>query len=493
MDDFTGRLEEAVDWIKQVDVEDELQPVYSVVISGEWPEYAHDVLSRFPLASTRVYVRPADISPFQRLRLGIKLADPHIARSVAHLLPLKDHSMFVFELQQWIALGFKLTHVGVVYGVHGSRWASPFADRLQSQRRAAEARGDKVAADAIKRIGNSVIGALNMNVADYTVLKGVKSDSLTGGGGMEASSTTNRKRSSGAASSDGSRPVRAYHTQPADDPLFTGSIYACNAVTYVEKKVKSWEHRQQTAAALAVQAYGRVLQAEMFYGRPAFGSRPRRLGIVDVYPSARVMYGNVDSLIVDLSPEGRNSMYTDVRAALFAAMPDQIDISSILSTSNFWKELGPSTRLSAIQAMERKGQWGLMKIEACYSAFVVNGPNRWGARVAQIPEDTPVSQRASAGLHVDVLKMIRRPEWKRTSLGQFAASWSGGHTASEKKKLGEAAAAAGMDESLVPWNGTSIWRNRSCIVSRYGAQWPFGAQCEGVAATMSDTLAGVSV
>lgn len=493
MYDFTGHLEEAIDWIKKVDVEDETQPVFSAVINGEWPEFTHEVLSRFPLTTTRVYVQPADLSPFQRLRLGIKLSDPHISRNVAHLLPLKDHSMFVFELQQWMSLGFKLTHVGAVYAVHGSRWAAPFADRLQSERRAAEARGDKVAADAVKRIGNSVIGALNMNVADYTVLKGIKSDSLTGGGGLEASSTTNRKRSAASASSDGSRPVRAYHTQPADDPLFTGSVYACNEVTYVEKKVRSWEHRQQTAAALAVQAYGRVLQAEMFYGRPAFGSRPRRLGIVDVYPNAKVMYGNVDSLIVDLHPEGRASVYNDVRAALFNAMPEQIDISSILPTSAFWKELSPTIRQKALEAMERKGQWGLMKIEACYSAFVVNGPNRWGARVAQIPLDTPESQRAGDGLHIDVLKMIRNPAWKKTSLGQFAASWSGGHSAAEKKKLSEAATAAGMDESQVPWNGTSIWRNRSCIVSRHGAQWPFGSQCEGIAAAMADTLAGISV
>ena len=447
--DFTADLAGGLLFIGDSNPSDPERLICRAVVSGHFPDSTHARLSQFPPLFSRLVVPVEQYSDFQRRRMG-RLLQPEKPRTVSHLMPVVMQTMFVREARILKLLGFEFTHIGEVRGCPASFWARDFMLRGEAARR--EAATPEAVAD-VKRIYNSVVGATNVNMGRHPVLKSVWSDDVvpedgfrTGAAGIPAGDSRANRRT----------------TRLADDPRFTGRVFATDHVTMIERFPEHWKHKMQPEWALAVQAYARCDQLELWYGCD------RHVGIVQAFPHAKLLYGNTDSLVVELSldstPSGR---YTDVRAALYHALRDRMDLSNVPSTSTFWSAVPDEVRSTVSVS---GGRWGWIKEEtgmAGYEAFVVNGPNRWGARVVQSPTDTLPKHRVRR----DILKMLPKA-WTDTSLEQYAASWSGGHTPEEVSALSNLAPAG----VAVPVEGTCVWGNTACRVNADGTHSPFGMQ-----------------
>lgn len=402
----------------------------SVRLTGAFPSHLHADLCQFAPLFERLVLDAGSYSPFQVSRLGT--ASLKKARTVAHLLPVVDFPVFLTEARMLLQLGFVPARIGAVRGCSASNWARGFALQAQVRRQTALAVGDMATVGDTKRMMNCVIGATNQDTSRYTTFHTVRSSTLL----------------EGSLTSPGVTPgARAYTQHLADDARFTGRVLQCGDVTLVERSAAPGRyHVQQTVFSLAVQAYARCAHLELWYGTRV-GCSP---GILDVFPDARLLYGNTDSIMVELclSPSQLADGDTDARQVLFREMRSRMDVSNVPETSSFWGGMPAEWKTNK---MVRAGKWGLVKEEtgmAGLESFVVNGPNRWGARVVQSDTDTRPEQKGSA--HDTVLKTLSK-EHTGASLEQYAESWSTGE-------------------------GVCNWGNLACIVTEDGRHWPIGTK-----------------
>lgn len=452
------------------------QPVISrVEISGAFPPDLHARLAQFPPLFSRRIVEPALLSPFQRVRLGVSLTSEPRKRSIAHLLPLEKEVVFQREAAVLLRLGFKFTRIGVVRGCPASFWARDFMERGERLRRAAVARGDNAQVANVKRLYNSVVGSTNMNVSRQSSLKSMWEHDLDVADGFSTG---------GGAPVEGRQ--RRNFVRMSDDPRFTGRVFAASDVTLIERHADKWVHKAQPEWALAVQAYARVDHLELWYG-----DSEGRPGILDAFPDAKVLYGNTDSIIVELrlTDSLQAAGYKDARVALVDSLPGRFDLSNVPLTSTFWSGCGGrTTLLSRADIDSNAGKWGLIKEEtgmAGYETVVVNGPNRWGARVLQSDTDTLPKHRTAP----DNLKMLPKA-WigEKPSLEMYAMSWAG--AAAHRDAVDGSVRAALESDCATEGSAASetreliLWGNSSCVVGRDGSQYPFGAQLPEVANIM---------
>jgi hypothetical protein len=461
---YAGDLAGGVAYIKASNPKSPDSATMCLEISGAFPVALHPRLAQFPPLFSRLPVPSSAYTPFQRLRLRLSLAAPPVERSVGHLFPLKNEVVFMREAKLLERLGFVFTHVGAVWGCKSSFWARDFSIQAERRRREAAARGDETTVAAVKLLVNSVIGAMNMNTADRTDLKAVLTEDIVFEDGLATGAL-------GLVPGDARSDRRS--TRLADDPRFTGRVFTAGDVTMVEMLAKQRAHTQMTVFALAVQAYARCDHAELWYGDGV------RRGIVDVFPAAKLLYGNTDSVFVEVSvPAG------DARVVLWRGLRHWLDLSNVPETSSLWAAMSPDERVTAkAEAALHAGEWGRVKEETGFAgidAFVVNGPNRYAYRVIQSVTDTlPKHVHRS-----DVLKSLPAA-WINTSVEQYAVHWAGGHTEEEREALAEALP-AGVP---VPVDGTCRWGNHAAMVARSGAQWPLGAdpsQFPALAAALED-------
>lgn len=443
--DFSDRLADGIRFIQSYDVTDPASLVARVIISGEFPAATHEALRQFPPLFSKIPVPASYYTDFQRARMGMPIDSSPQTRSVCHLLPVVDAVLFVREAQVLLRLGFQCSKIGEVRGCNGSFWARNFMQTAETRRRSAQAAGDAVAAEAAKRLVNSVIGAMNMNVSAYTTLKGIKSETIdpgtleaVGEGGV----TEKRTRT------DAPVTKRSYRRRLADDPSFTGRVFTCGAGTYVEFAAKTTKHTQSTAFSLAVQAYARCRHLELWYGDGCGFA-----GIVGAFPDAKVLYGNTDSLMIEvaLSDADIAAGWTDARVKLLSVCGDWFDLSNVPRTSSlFVSDRLPARFLDADFLKSRAGQWGLVKEVsgwAGYEAVVVNGPNRCGMRVLQCSDTLPEHVVKS-----DTLKSLRSDAAMTATLEEYAEDW---------RREGSA-------------KRVCRWGNRACLVSSEGLHFPFG-------------------
>lgn len=452
--DFTDELSRALRFIEDADVMDASQPITLLEISGEIPPHLHPSFIQFAPLFSRVGVSPSEYTPYQRMRLGLKLTDVPTDRTIAHLFPLDKAVVFMREAKILLRLGFKFSHVGQAWGCHASFWARTYAQDAEVARRLASNHEDKAAVAAIKLRMNSVIGSMKMNPSTQTSLKSVMTSVVDFDDGLTIGTE---------------RRIRL-----ADDKRFTGRVFSAGGgdVTLVEMDAPPSKHKQMTTFALAVQAYARCDHLELMYGD---GVRP---GVFNLFPDAKVLYGNTDAVIFQIEKPG-----TDVRVEFYRKMSDRIDLSNVPLSSTFWSYMEDDERARALAAaLNSKGKWGLLRDEtgmAGVSAFVVNGPNRYGYRVVQSDTDTLPEHR----LRGDVLKFLPKAWTETTTLEQYAHDWAGGPTIEERENM---LADPSLSTDPIPLHGTCKWGNGAAIISREGLQWPLGARTPDVTKAMRD-------
>lgn len=448
--DWSADLEGGLSWVKGYDTHDKRFPVSAVEVTGFWPAELHEQLRHFPPVYSRVTVTPDMLTPFQRTRMGIKDMSPPRSRVVAHLLPVESLPVFLRELQLWMRLGFVVTKLGVARGCKGDVWGREFALRAEALRRSAEESGDVAMSESIKRFCNTSIGALNRNTASNLNLVTIVADEVDFTSGSLVSGVRSSPAETSSASS--SKRSRDYKVRRSDDPAYAGWTYECGEYVFVVYKARETSYTQQLMAVLAVHAYARVRQAEMWY-----------FGIVRHFPRSTCLYGNNDSIYAtfSLTPELIAEGFTDIRVAVACKLIDWVDSSD--ACEGLWTKTNEDqyTMLQCVNGT-RGRRWGLWKEQTNWkgiAAIVVNGPNRYGYRVIE---------------GTDVLKRLPAC-WTGTSFEQYAANWLGGHTEEERHVLLEAADSVPDGRVVkVPLNGTCTWGNSACIVSVKGEQWPFG-------------------
>jgi hypothetical protein len=170
--------------------------------------------------------------------------------------------------------------------------------------------------------------------------------------------------------------------------------------------------------------------------------------VLDAFADARLLYGNTDSLMIEVSLSDAHiaAGETDARQVLYKVLRDRMDVSNVPEDSTFWKGLPPEWKTAAV---ERMGEWGCVKEEtgmAGIEAFVVNGPNRWGAKIVASETDTLPIHKGAVG--DTVLKTLQKTHIG-ASLEEYAANWGGA-------------------------DGVCTWKNTACLVHVDGTQWPIG-------------------
>ena len=458
---FTSDLAAGVAFISAQKPGNEGELFSLVEISGYFPSTLHPQLVQFPPLLTRRPVAVSEYTPFQRARMGLRLSDAPVVRTVAHLGTLHTEVVCVREAQILQRLGFVFTHIGDVYSCVASFWARSFMATAERRRRSAAACGDNSEVAAVKLITNSVIGAMNMNTAHRFELKPVFTSDVsfdkaiaTGQDGLSLDDTRSSRRS----------------TRLADDPRFTGRLFTTGDLTLVELTARPVPHSQMTTFALAVQAYARCDHLEFMYGDGV------RAGLLTAFPSARVMYANTDSVMVELT-----ALHDpDARVVLWKKMKQWLDLSNVPAASSFWTALTDAERAEArLEATEHAGEWGRVKEETGFAGIdvaVVNGPNRYAYRVVQSPTDTLTKHSAAS----DVMKNLPAA-WHNSRVEHYALDWVGS----------AARAVPEFDDSEADsFRPTCIWGNGAAVVAADGSQWPLGASLEAfpaLAAAMADS------
>ena len=467
--DFSTTLVEGLSWL-DAPLVDEL--VERVEVWGAFPDALHASLGALPPTYSRVETRSTDLSRFQRLHMSLDVSDSPTVRTVGHFFPLVGAVMFKRSAKILRRLGFEFSKLGKVFATPASPWALEFSREAEACRRAAAARGDKVAVADIKQVMVSVIGALNIDASKYTRFKVVKQyDEMEDPAALESSRMTSAERI-------------------ADDPRFTlRSFTAGDTVLYEMDPVRT-THRQQTLANVFIMEMQRCDMLEKWYGSET------QKGLKELFPSARICYGNTDSLIVDLRTTPGLG-FADVRHELLFKAAEWLDISNVPATSTFFSTLPDDLKPLLDTVKDNAGKWGCWKEEtgmAGIEAIVVNGPNRWGFRVIQLDSDTLPEHKGD--YKQDVLKSIPRV-WKEAetppTLEEFAASWLGKDLPEAPPlppRLGTIDKDLGtLAEIPVQRRHVSPWGNQACIVSRTPPykQWPLGSKVPEALACVAGT------
>ena len=470
--DFTSNLAGGLAYIHDTSLERDFTE--RVEIWGFWPVELHEDLRAMPPVFQRIPVSPKMLSRFQRLHMGLHMDDPPQLRSVGHLFPVEGAVVFMRMAKLWQRLGMVITKVGTVWSTPAKPWGRDFATDMERKRRAAAAAGDKAMVAAVKQVCNSVIGSLNVDASKFTTILAHK------------------------AYLEEAAHKMSTQEKFADNPRFTLRSWSLGDCTLYELEQARIVHKQQTLAALFIQAMAQCDLLELWYGRPFCEGMRERLTCPGGPPPV-LLYGNTDSLFVEVQIPPGMPFFQDVRHFTALKLLPLLDLSNVPKESTFFS----SENLSALQKHsltveleERAGRWGLIKEETGFAgieAMVVNGPNRYGFRIVQSDTDTLPEHR---GTGKDVLKSLPRA-WKDAddppTLEDFYASWL-----MEDERvpppLPPTVRIAGdnigeLIEVETSRAHVSPWGNAHCIVSRTAPypQWPLGCALEEAQACVKGT------
>lgn len=436
--DYSGKLEDGIQAILKADL---CGDTMRVELWGAFPPETHAFLNAMPPLIERREIKGSDLSQFQRTFMKIEPSKSMGMRTVNHLWPVEGLIVFARTAQILLKLGFKPTRVGRVWITPSAYWCKEFA--LKGEARRAAARRNRIlhegtpggafykgVEESVKAVYNSVIGSLNMDVSKFTTLSTEK-DYVTADE-AEAAETV-------GFSLDRLSIAERY----ADDPRFTMRVFQAQNTTLYELKKKKIVHNQSTLAALFVMEMARDDMLELWYGTHAGNNK----GILDAFPSARLLYGCTDSLIVEIQSAG------DARKEFMCHFHERVDLTNVPRDSTMFSYLSYEDK----DVQRNAGKWGFLKEETGFAgvdALIVNGPNRWGCRVVQSDTDTPPKFKGKSS---DILKSLPRAWKEEATLEMFAASWY-------------------CEDPVVPpvitdteapkHTSVSVWGNRSCIVSR---------------------------
>ena len=436
--DFSDHLSEGVHYIATANLF--LKKCSRVEVSGYWPIPVQERLRHFPPNFEALLIDGKHLSKWQRKACGISDDSPPTHAMAGHFFPVDGRVLFLRTAALWQRLGFVFSRIGKLYCTPASYWAADFAEALEKRRRAAAlAKLDRTLSAAaraaaledeedVKFIANSVIGSLNQDVSKFTTLRTVL---LSPEGGMGGSAPNRRLTE---------------HERLGTDSSFTGRILSAGDCELYEHGRRSWRHTQQTLAAYFIQEMARCDHLEMWYGAYGNGTlATQRPSIPLVFPgTARVLYGNTDSLVIEVSTRGMSEggsasaagfvpeAGSDARIALWRAFnclarstsiySGYLDISNIPLSSTFFSNMTLEQRAIAhTQRLTLAGKWGCAKLEdagAGLNEVVVNGPNRWGYAVVQSPTDTLPK---FAGARACILKSVPKAWRGVATLADFAA------------------------------------------------------------------------
>jgi hypothetical protein len=422
---------------------------------GAFPPELHADLNAMPPVVQRRELFGRDLSEFQRQFMSISPETTLGERTVGHFWPVEGMIVFARTAQIWSRLGFIFSKIARVWSTPALPWGRSFAQEGERRRQAAKAAGDKEREDDIKVIYNSVVGSLNMDVSRFTTLFSEK----------------DYVKDSVAASS---KEYLTTDERYADDPRFTMRMYTAGDLVLYEMKKRRHTHTQSTLCALFIMEMARCDMLELWYGSPERAGIKRVLKSMD--RDVRVVYGCTDSLILDIAgPSG-----SDVRADFTSRFSDIMDLSNVPAGSTFWNTLA----CSSTAVLRNKGRWGCIKEEtgmAGLDSVIINGPNRWGARVVQSDTDTPLKYKDASK---DILKSIPLVWKDAVTLEQYGASWYRADMPNPKdlppmpekdrvtSDLGTVQVSA-----IAPRKAVSVWGNQSCVVERSSPfrQWVLGS------------------
>ena len=444
-EDFSGKLEEGIKAILDADLKGDLTT--RVELWGAFPPEKHAFLNAMPPLIERREIFGSDLSQFQRMFMKIEPTKSMGMRTVNHLWPVEGLIVFARTAKILIKLGFQCSRVGRLWTTPAAYWCKEFA--LQGEHRRKTARYNRIlhasnpckqfyagVEESVKAVYNSVIGSLNMDASKFTTLSTEK-DYVT----VEESEAADTL----GISMDRLSVSERY----ADDPRFTMRIFQAQNTTLYEMKKKKTVHTQSTLAALFVMEMARDDMLELWYGTHAGAEK----GVLDAFPTAKLLYGCTDSLVVELEGEG------DTRMKFMTEFQKRMDLSNVPLSSSMFQFMTPEHATK--YAYQHTGLWGFLKEETGFAgvdALVVNGPNRWGCRVIQSESDTPTKFKGKSS---DILKSLPRAWKEEATLEMFAASWYCQDTAAPP--ISPEMSAEGAPK---PHKSISVWGNRSCIVSR---------------------------
>ena len=460
--DFSSDLAKGIEFIRTTSLEGD--NVERVEISGYWPDELHADLKAFPPVFQRIAVVPAMLSRFQRVHMGLHMDDAPQMRSVGHLLPVDGAVVFLRMAKLWQRLGMVFTKIGVVWSTPAEFWGREFSKDMEAKRRAAAAAGDKATVAAVKQVCNSVIGSLNVDASKFTTILPHKAYEEE----AEHKMTTSEKF--------------------ADNPRFTLRSWSLGDCTLYELEQARVVHKQQTLAALFIQVMAQCDLLELWYG----GGRFVKIGIKKLLDNPVILYGNTDSLFIEVTCPPCPPHQRDIRGCVADRLYGLLDLSNVPASSTFWKSCEYYPRAS-----DTAGKWGMLKEETGFAgieAMVVNGPNRYGFRILQSDTDTLPEHRGNGK---DVLKSLPRA-WKNAedapTLEDFWASWLCEEERPPPLHPIRILRSAGdnigdLVEVELSRARVSPWGNAHCIVSRTAPypQWPIGCKLPEAVACVNGT------
>lgn len=431
--------------------------VIRIEVSGHWPKSTHGFLRQLPPVLTSIGVTGADLSAFQRRVLKAGTETSLGTRTTPHLLPVRNATVFLATAQLWGSLGFKFEHIGKAWGTPARRWTRAWAEDLEKRRTAAAEAGHKPVEAYLKLLCNSTVGSLGMNTAAFTSV--IVRKAYPPVAGVDDDSCSDSREGLKALSDDDRCTLRTWT--------------AADCLLYEMRPSPRSLKPQLLIAAAYVTERARTSLLEAFYGtsHPVLFTPPRP-GLIDIFAGCqlRVVYAATDALLLDVkAPPGSTLSPTD-----------------ILLASAFKERLHPRA-------------WGAFKDETNFAGIgevVVNGPNRWGARVLQNERTLP-KHRGSAQAE-SLLKALPTSLEETVTFDEYAASWlqltlkSKGKKAevveADDESIGSgskrrreytvskpsASATAVLRETRGRTGFVSVWRNVCSIVHEDGEAFPLG-------------------
>jgi hypothetical protein len=494
--DFSDSLEDGILFLRSITVGDEAHHIYRFRVWGHFPPETHARLAALPPVYSKCSVTPSDLSRFQRLFMGIDKDTKLHDQTIGHFFPVQGLVVFAETARIWDRLGFRFTRIADVRATQAAPWGRPFADEFETLRRNAKATGDTLTVNNVKQAVVSIIGSLCMNTSKYTRLLPVapwrEKASVTA-----IKPPTVKRRRGDESDSDSSAPGSGLLSRQdtlRDKSAWTLRSYKAGDLLYYEMRVQHVHYTQQKLAALYIVEKQRAVLLELWYGNgrdwPGFQA---------LFPGSRVVHGNTDSLLLDITalPEDQ-SPYRDVRHQVLAACWPLLDLSTVPETSSFVSTLPPDlehawTHTRTVNA-DRWGAWKEVTGMALIEITLNNKRNSFMYKVVQSTTDTPDDCKDFDGVTCvsvprawyDLASKGDPTAAQAVTMEAFAASWLNVPQADRVPVPALPTVRTSADLAVLPTtvetraSGFLSWGNKSCIVSRspeHGfPQLPLGSQ-----------------
>ena len=480
--DFSTDVVAGVAHLRACDLDASVTTRYEVW--GHFPAELHASLRDFPPVTERREVFAKDLSVFQRKFMRLDPTASLGERTVNHLWPIHGLIVFARTAKMWLALGFCFVRIGRVWETPCAPWGFEWARVGEERRR--RARGERLHAatredeaawaaeeDSIKQTYNAVTGSLNMNTDNHRVF-------------ISEKNYVPLTRASAEHSVDRLSVMERY----ADNERFSMQVLLAADTLLFEMRRKRIKHTQSTLAALFVMEMARCDMMELWYGTRCGG----RKGILDAFPSAHLIYGCTDSLMLELSvcdDEGvgldagvspaSSTSTADLRCQFWEHFASRMDLSNVPATSTFWNGVSEEVFRSRFALA---GKWGCLKEVTGFAgvnAVVIHRPNCYGYGIVDSETDTPPKLRGKGG---KVIKSVPTAWQEGITLEQFAASWycedrlDVSCLPALPTRVGFTDALDATVKSAPRPRELALWGNKSCVVSRtppYG-HFPLGSK-----------------